>query len=98
MKHFELPTAPSVTRRVETRVFFRQVDRWIGYTYRWNDTQTPEGHRRCVAVDSVGECTIADVVRLRRALAGLPPPVEPLCNAATEPDPQGPESEDRLVN
>ncbi len=46
-----------------------------------------EGHRRCLAADSVGNCTIADVVRLRRALAGLPPPVEPVCDAATEPAP-----------
>ncbi len=48
---------------------------------------SPEGHRRCVAADSVGECTIADMVRLRRVLAGLAPPVEPLCDAATEPAP-----------
>ena len=40
VKHFELPVTPSTTRRVETRVLLRQVDRWVGYTYRWNAAQT----------------------------------------------------------
>jgi hypothetical protein len=40
VKHFELPVTPSTVRRVETRVFLRQVDRWVGYTYRWNAAQT----------------------------------------------------------
>ena len=40
VKHFELPLTPSTTRRLETRVLLRQVDRWVGYTYRWNDAQT----------------------------------------------------------
>jgi uncharacterized repeat protein (TIGR03806 family) len=40
VKHFELQTSPGVTRRLETRVFLRQVDRWTGFTYRWNGAQT----------------------------------------------------------
>ena len=40
VKHFELPVTPTTTRRVETRVLLRQVDRWVGYTYRWNAAQT----------------------------------------------------------
>jgi uncharacterized repeat protein (TIGR03806 family) len=40
VKHFELPISPTARRRVETRVFLRQVDRWVGYTYRWNAAQT----------------------------------------------------------
>lgn len=40
VKHFELPKPGGGTRRVETRVFLRQVDRWIGMTYRWNTAGT----------------------------------------------------------
>jgi uncharacterized repeat protein (TIGR03806 family) len=40
VKHFELQVTPTTTRRVETRVLLRQVDRWVGYTYRWNAGQT----------------------------------------------------------
>jgi uncharacterized repeat protein (TIGR03806 family) len=40
VKEFDLPVAPGTTRRLETRVFLRQVDRWIGFTYRWNAAQT----------------------------------------------------------
>jgi uncharacterized repeat protein (TIGR03806 family) len=40
VKHFELPTTPTTTRRLETRVLLRQIDRWIGLTYRWNAAQT----------------------------------------------------------
>ncbi|MBK7947706.1 MAG: PQQ-dependent sugar dehydrogenase [Deltaproteobacteria bacterium] len=40
VKHFELPKPGGTTRRVETRVFLRQVDRWIGMTYRWNTAGT----------------------------------------------------------
>jgi uncharacterized repeat protein (TIGR03806 family) len=40
VKQFDLPTSASARRRVETRVFLRQVDRWVGYTYRWNAAQT----------------------------------------------------------
>ena len=40
VKHFELPTGPTTRRRVETRVFLRQVDRWVGYTYRWDAGET----------------------------------------------------------
>ncbi len=40
VKHFELPTSPTTRRRVETRILLRQVDRWVGYTYRWNTAQT----------------------------------------------------------
>ena len=40
VKHFELPLTPTTLRRVETRVLLRQVDRWVGYTYRWNAAQT----------------------------------------------------------
>jgi uncharacterized repeat protein (TIGR03806 family) len=40
VKHFELPLAGGSTRRLETRVFVRQTDRWLGVTYRWNATAT----------------------------------------------------------
>ncbi|HTO08047.1 MAG TPA: PQQ-dependent sugar dehydrogenase [Myxococcota bacterium] len=40
VKHFELQVTPTTRRRVETRVLLRQVDRWVGYTYRWNAGQT----------------------------------------------------------
>ncbi len=40
VKHFELPTSATTRRRVETRVLLRQIDRWVGYTYRWNSAQT----------------------------------------------------------
>jgi len=40
VKHFELPVTPTTRRRVETRLFLRQIDRWVGYTYRWNTAQT----------------------------------------------------------
>src|SRR5262249_37671735 len=40
VKHFELPLTPTTTRRLETRVFLRQADRWTGFTYHWNPGQT----------------------------------------------------------
>ncbi len=40
VKHFELQVTPTSRRRIETRVLLRQVDRWVGYTYRWNSAQT----------------------------------------------------------
>jgi uncharacterized repeat protein (TIGR03806 family) len=40
VKHFELQTGPTTTRRLETRVELRQSSRWIAYTYKWNDAQT----------------------------------------------------------
>jgi len=40
VKHFEIQTSPTTTRRLETRVFLRQVDRWTGFTYKWNTAQT----------------------------------------------------------
>jgi uncharacterized repeat protein (TIGR03806 family) len=40
VKHFELQTGPATTRRLETRVELRQNERWIAYTYRWNEAQT----------------------------------------------------------
>ena len=40
VKHFELPRPGGGTRRVETRVFWRQTGRWVGVTYRWNAAQT----------------------------------------------------------
>jgi uncharacterized repeat protein (TIGR03806 family) len=40
VKHFELPRPGGGMRRVETRVFWRQTDRWVGVTYRWNSAQT----------------------------------------------------------
>jgi uncharacterized repeat protein (TIGR03806 family) len=40
VKHFELQVTPTTRRRIETRVLLHQIDRWVGYTYRWNDTQT----------------------------------------------------------
>lgn len=40
VKHFELPRPAGGTRRVETRVFLRQEERWTGVTYRWNSAGT----------------------------------------------------------
>jgi len=40
VKHFELQVTPTTRRRLETRVLLRQVDRWVGYTYRWNPAET----------------------------------------------------------
>lgn len=40
VKHFELPRPAGGTRRVETRVFLRQNERWTGITYRWNSAGT----------------------------------------------------------
>jgi len=40
VKHFELPRPAGGARRVETRVFVRQQDRWAGVTYRWNTAAT----------------------------------------------------------
>ncbi|MEZ4278743.1 MAG: PQQ-dependent sugar dehydrogenase [Myxococcota bacterium] len=40
VKHFELPRPGGGVRRVETRVFWRQSERWVGVTYRWNAAQT----------------------------------------------------------
>jgi uncharacterized repeat protein (TIGR03806 family) len=40
VKQFDLPTASGGSRRVETRVFVRQLDDWAGITYRWNASQT----------------------------------------------------------
>ncbi len=39
-KHFEIDTAPGVTRRLETRVLLRSVAGWEGYTYKWNPAGT----------------------------------------------------------
>lgn len=36
VKHFELEQPGAPAARVETRVFLRQIDRWVGFTYRWN--------------------------------------------------------------
>jgi uncharacterized repeat protein (TIGR03806 family) len=40
VKHFELPVGNGQTRRLETRVFWRQLTGWIGATYRWNAAET----------------------------------------------------------
>ncbi len=40
VKHFELPTSATERVRIETRVMLRQVQDWVGYTYRWNAAQT----------------------------------------------------------
>jgi uncharacterized repeat protein (TIGR03806 family) len=40
VKHFTLALANGTQRRLETRVLLRQVDRFVAYTYRWNDAQT----------------------------------------------------------
>jgi glucose/arabinose dehydrogenase len=41
VKHFELPlSGGGGTRRVETRVWLQQHERWVGVTYRWNAQQT----------------------------------------------------------
>ena len=40
VKHFALDQPGSAPRRLETRVFLKQTDRWIGLTYRWNAAQT----------------------------------------------------------
>jgi hypothetical protein len=40
VEQLDLPVSPSSTRRLETRVFLRQTDRFTGFTYRWNEAQT----------------------------------------------------------
>jgi len=40
VKHFELDRVGQAPFRLETRVLLRQTDRWIGFTYRWNEAQT----------------------------------------------------------
>lgn len=40
VKHFELAQNGQSARRLETRVFLRQNDQWIGFTYRWNQAGT----------------------------------------------------------
>jgi len=40
VKHFQIPRPGGGVRHVETRVFWRQTDRWVGVTYRWNAAQT----------------------------------------------------------
>lgn len=40
VKHFELPLVGGGMRKIETRVFLRQTERWIGVTYRWNAFET----------------------------------------------------------
>lgn len=40
VKHFELARPAGGTRRIETRVFLRQTERWTGVTYRWNSAGT----------------------------------------------------------
>ncbi|HTO55985.1 MAG TPA: PQQ-dependent sugar dehydrogenase, partial [Myxococcota bacterium] len=67
VKHFELALNPTKTRRVETRVFLKQVDRWTGFTYRWNLGQTDatllnDGATQTFAVDPNGTGTTTDQV------------------------------------
>jgi uncharacterized repeat protein (TIGR03806 family) len=62
VKQFDLPINPTTTRRVETRVFLHQVDRWTGFTYRWNNAQTDatllsEGGYQGFSVDPNGTGT-----------------------------------------
>jgi len=52
VKQFDLPIDANTTRRVETRVFLRQVDRWTGFTYRWNAQQTDATLLTDAATDS----------------------------------------------
>lgn len=40
VKHFTLALADGTNRRLETRVIVRQADRYVAYTYRWNDAQS----------------------------------------------------------
>ncbi len=40
VKHFELEVAPGIFRRLETRVFLKQTEDWVGYTYRWNEDES----------------------------------------------------------
>jgi large repetitive protein len=40
VKHSEMPQASGPNKRLDTAVLLRQADRWIGFTYRWNDQQT----------------------------------------------------------
>lgn len=40
VKHFEIATSPSTTRRLETRVLLHTASGWRGWTFRWNDQQT----------------------------------------------------------
>jgi uncharacterized repeat protein (TIGR03806 family) len=43
VKTFSLATGsgqPAVSRRIETRLLTRQIGKWVGYSYIWNDEQT----------------------------------------------------------
>ncbi len=40
VKHFELEQVGASPRRLETRIMLHQNDRWIGFTYRWNEAGT----------------------------------------------------------
>jgi uncharacterized repeat protein (TIGR03806 family) len=39
VKHLELEVSEGTRRRLETRILFRQSDRWTGVTYRWDEDQ-----------------------------------------------------------
>ncbi|MFK7897269.1 MAG: PQQ-dependent sugar dehydrogenase [Myxococcota bacterium] len=40
VKHFEIERSDGSFQRLETRVFLRQLGRWVGVTYRWNSAGT----------------------------------------------------------
>jgi glucose/arabinose dehydrogenase len=40
VKTFSLTRADQSKQRIETRLLTRQVGKWVGYTYAWNDEQT----------------------------------------------------------
>jgi uncharacterized repeat protein (TIGR03806 family) len=56
VKHFALPTGGGSSRPLETRVLVNQIGGWLGFTYRWNESETdavllPDGAIESVDLD-----------------------------------------------
>jgi uncharacterized repeat protein (TIGR03806 family) len=55
VKTFSLATGEHEMRRIETRLLTKQVGKWIGYSYLWNDDQTDADLVEAAGVDQVYE-------------------------------------------
>jgi uncharacterized repeat protein (TIGR03806 family) len=53
VKHFELLVSAGTMRRLETRILFRQGDRWTGVTYRWDEDQKDATMLRQALLDRI---------------------------------------------
>ncbi|HXZ86905.1 MAG TPA: thrombospondin type 3 repeat-containing protein, partial [Myxococcota bacterium] len=88
VKHFEIQTSPTTTRRLETRVFLRQIDRWTGFTYRWNTAQTDATLLNDAASDTL---TITSGGTQQTQVWNYPSPAQCLvCHSAPEKRVLGP--------